>query len=380
MKNVILILTDWYLPGYKAGGPIRSLANLVTTLENTFDINIITSDSDLNSSQPYESIEPDKWLNICKSKIIYLSKSNKAIRRIKELILEVNPDVIYLNSMYSAYFTVYPLIASIVLKKKYKVILAPRGMLQKGALHLKNNKKKLFLFIFKLFVLDRKIIFHATDEQEKEDVIKQFPSYKAVAVISNFVNLPVKAERNNQKKGGYLRLVYISVISSKKNLSYLPFVFSNVHEKIIFDVYGPIKDKKYWGSFLEKIKGVQNITFNYKGDLPNNLVQKTLAEYDFFILPTLGENFGHAIYEALSTGTPVIISNKTPWRNLEEKKAGWDIPLAEPEKFVEVLNKCAAMDQEEYEEWSKGAHNFAIKYYEENDPTEKYLEMFGWKG
>ena len=98
---------------------------------------------------------------------------------------------------------------------------------------------------------------------------------------------------------------------------------------------------------------------------------------NFFILPTLGENFGHAIYEALGTGTPVIISNTTPWKNLEERKAGWDISLNNQEKFIEVLNRCYEMDNDEYKKWSEGAYNYAKEYYDENDPTEKFLEMFG---
>jgi len=372
----LLIFSDWYYPGYKAGGPIRSLSNLVLALEKSIDIYIITSDSDLNSTQPYENIEPDKWLNIGKSKIIYLSKSNETIRKYKELISEVNPQIIYLNSMYSLYFTVFPLIAVKFLKNKYKIILAPRGMLQQGAIQIKNKKKKFFLCLFKLLAMNRNVIFHATDEQEKKDIVKHFPSNKEIHVINNFVNTPGWEERIKLKEPGNLSLVYISVISSKKNLLYLPPVFNKVQGKINFDVYGVIKDNSYWESFLDKIKEAHNIQFNYKGDLPNHLVQKTLAEYDFFILPTLGENFGHAIYEALGSGTPVIISDKTPWRNLEKQNAGWDIPLEEPEKFVDVLNKCAAMGHEEYSQWSHEAYNYAKYYYEMYDPTEKYIRMF----
>jgi glycosyltransferase involved in cell wall biosynthesis len=375
--NKILILSDWYCPGYKAGGPIRSLNNLVNALEELIIIHIITSDTDLNSTQPYKNIEPGKWLSIGNTKIIYLSKSDKTISRMKKLILEVNPDIIYLNSMYSLYFTLFPLIALYFLKiNKYKIILATRGMLQQGAIQSKNKKKKIFIFFFKLFAIEKKILFHATDEQEKKDITGYFPLYKDIKVIGNFVSLPKMAERKIIKESGSLSLVYISVISSKKNLLYLPAVFNSINGKIIFDVYGVVKDKKYWELFLEKIKNVQNVQFNYYGDIPNHLVKTTLLNYDFFILPTLGENFGHAIYEALSAGLPVIISDKTPWRNLENQKAGWGIALDSTQKFIDTLNYCAVMNNEEYKNWSIGAFNYANNYYKENNPADDYLKMF----
>ena len=372
----LLIFSDWYTPGFKAGGPIRSISNLVSALEQTIAIFIVTGNSDLNSSQPYENIESDTWLTIGKSKIIYLSKSNRSVKKIKHLIFEVKPDAIYLNSMYSIKYTLYPLLAARLIKNNFKIILAPRGMLQQGAIRNKNKKKQLFLLLFKMFGLDKSMVFHATDMQEKIDITEHFPLNKQINIINNFVISPLLGEKKLLKEPGCLSLVYISVISSKKNLLYLISLFNKVQGNIIFDVYGPVKDKVYWESFLAKINVMKGIKFTYKSDIPNYLVNETLAGYHFFILPTLGENFGHAIYEALSSGTPVILSDKTPWRNLEEKKAGWDIDLNKPEEFVQVLNKCMCMDEDEYNQWRLGAYNYAKKYYTENNPTENYIKLF----
>lgn len=44
-------------------------------------------------------------------------------------------------------------------------------------------------------------------------------------------------------------------------------------------------------------------------------------------MPTFNENYGHAIVESFVAGLPVVISDRTPWRNLEKINAGWDIPL-----------------------------------------------------
>lgn len=79
-----------------------------------------------------------------------------------------------------------------------------------------------------------------------------------------------------------------------------------------------------------------------------------MSEHDLLLMPTLGENFGHVIPEALISGCPVLISDRTPWRELESKKAGWDIPLSRLEKFHSVLQQCVLMDNKAYKDWSRG--------------------------
>ncbi|MBN8497849.1 MAG: hypothetical protein J0M32_13465 [Candidatus Accumulibacter sp.] len=73
------------------------------------------------------------------------------------------------------------------------------------------------------------------------------------------------------------------------------------------------------------------------------LVHTVLPGYDRFFLPPFSENFGHAINEALSVGVPVLISDKTPWRNLQEKGMGWDLPLDNRRAFIEVIEVIEAM-------------------------------------
>lgn len=371
----LLILSDWFYPAYKAGGPITSLTNLVKGIgdKDKVNVTILTSAYDLGESKILNNLIPDSWQKFNNyTRVKYLTNSNTTITELEKIEF----DVIYLNSMFSPAFTLKPLLWAKKNNLLDKVILAPRGMLQAGALKQKALKKKIFLRFFRLTGIANNIQFLATDEQEKEDILKVFPNAKKINVIPNVVSKPVQEKRIKDKEKSKLKLVYLSVISSKKNLKYLIEIFSKIDFEIEFDVYGSIKDKDYWHAFTEQIQNLKNVKFAYKGDVQNHLVNKTLSKYDFFILPTLGENFGHAIYEALSSGTPVIISDKTPWRNLEQHKAGWDISLNKPEKFIKVLNKCAAMDNDEYQEWRNGAYNFAVKYYQENDVTEEYLRMF----
>ena len=83
----------------------------------------------------------------------------------------------------------------------------------------------------------------------------------------------------------------------------------------------------------------QNIKVKFYGPLKSEHVNQTLQQNDILILPSLGENYGHIINEAFSVGTPVLISDKTPWRNLQKKKIGWSLSLKNQTKFVDAINQ-----------------------------------------
>jgi glycosyltransferase involved in cell wall biosynthesis len=85
------------------------------------------------------------------------------------------------------------------------------------------------------------------------------------------------------------------------------------------------------------------VTANYRGGIASSTVIDTFGNYDLFLFPTLGENFGHVIAESLHAGTPVLLSEGTPWNDLETSGAGWILPLANPSAFTEKIEELAAM-------------------------------------
>ena len=143
-KKKVLVFVDWYLPGYKAGGQIRSVASMVGHLKNEFEFRIITSDSDLHADAPYENIKSNTWIKRDDgSYVYYFSSNNKSKTKLKQLIFEEQADYIYLNSLFSVFYTLYPLMIRKQFLPSRKLVLAPRGMLGKGALQIKSLKKKL---------------------------------------------------------------------------------------------------------------------------------------------------------------------------------------------------------------------------------------------
>ena len=86
-----------------------------------------------------------------------------------------------------------------------------------------------------------------------------------------------------------------------------------------------------------------------------------IGQSHLFFLPTKSENYGHTIFESLSVGTPVLISNKTPWRDLSYYNAGWDISLSNKLDFVNAINNIANLSIKEYEKKRLDSLNFVKK-------------------
>ena len=77
-----------------------------------------------------------------------------------------------------------------------------------------------------------------------------------------------------------------------------------------------------------------------------------------FLFPTGGENFGHVILEALCAGCPVLVSDQTPWRDLEAKGVGWDYPLDEPQRFRSTIDELVGMGDAEFQRRARSAAAF----------------------
>jgi glycosyltransferase involved in cell wall biosynthesis len=379
-KKKVLLLTDWYEPGYKAGGPIQSCRNFVAAMHEEFEISVLTSDRDLGEDHPYPEIRTDEWNTRAPGISVYYADIKKLTsKKLTSLILGRQPDFIYLNSMYSYRFSVIPLLFSWRDKITAQVVLAPRGMLQEGALQFKTAKKKFFISMLKVMGVPQKIIFHATDEQEKKDILQHFPKAKEVVEIPNFsAPLPMHL-KSIEKNPGKLRAVYISRIIAKKNLVFFLRVLGKLPEDINlhFDIYGEVEDADYWDQAKQVIGSLpSNIFVLDHGALPHEKVNETLEASHIFVLPSKAENFGHAIFESWSAARPCLISDKTPWHHLKKQLTGWDLPLENEQPWLNALIEAGNWDQAAFNSWSRSSREFAAHHVEQFNLKQAYLKLF----
>lgn len=381
-KKKILIFVDWYLPGFKAGGPIKSVSSVVSCLKNDFDFLVITTDTDAGDTVPYTSVPSDTWVQVNGStQVFYASKAFLNRKNLSRLVRTVSYDAIYLNSFFSFYFSVVPLL---LLKQKViqaPVLIAPRGMLGKGALQLKATKKRVFILLSRLIGLQKNITWHATSLQEKEEITAVFGNRAKIVTVPNLQpDQAAPAPPAAEKKAGELKLFFLSRISEKKNLYFALQLLSGAGKAqgISFDIYGPVEDENYWKKCLRLIEELNDrgVAVRYRGAVPNSRVKEVIASAHFLLLPTLNENYGHAIVEAMISGKPVIISDQTPWRDLEKKNAGWDIPLDDRSRFEAVLRKCYDMDNNAYRKLAGATIRYAAAQFSQDEVTEDTKKMF----
>ena len=373
----LIIFYDYFYPAYKAGGPVQSLTNLVLSLQDEYEISIVTSAYDLNDDQVLDKIITDDWSEVMLPlspvimKIWYAASGKLGIDTIKKIIKQVAPSVIYLNGMFSFRFVLLPLIAI----KKVKLIICPRGMLQKGALAGKPVKKKIYLAFLKISGLLNNVTWHATNEYEEADIKREFGMHAKVFVAGNIPKRPLGKINMLQKKPGELRLIYLSLISKKKNLLQLINIIRNMKENILLDIYGPVKDESYWKQCMGAINDCAD-KITYRGNVLPDMVQSTFGKYHASILLTKGENFGHALYESFSSGRPVITSYFTPWNQLADKNAGWNVDISDETGIATLISAVCDMDQSLYDVFCSGAYSQANEYYQNGFDIGSYKKLF----
>jgi glycosyltransferase involved in cell wall biosynthesis len=349
-KPTILIFVRHYIPGYKHGGPIRSIANLTAVLGDEYDFRIVTSDRDAADAGPYPHLTGrDEWLTVGKAKVRYLSPSQKSMFNIARIMNATPHDTLYLQSFLDPVFSVKLLLARrLGLSPKARCVIAPRGEFSPGAMQLKTAKKRAFLMASRGIGLHRNLIWQASTEREMGEIKR---AMDAVATdIRTAVNLTAPVDRetapvhNPRSEDEALRIIFLSRISPMKNLEFALEALMLVRLPVTFDIYGEFNDLGYWEHCQTLIsKMPDHVSVSYHGGLEHHEVKATLAQHDLFFLPTRGENYGHAIVESFAAGTPVLISDATPWRNLADAGAGRELPLGNPEIFAAAIDRFAQL-------------------------------------
>ncbi len=329
------------------------------------------------NKRPTKASIADQWNNIHPNvKIYYCSPGKLTWKHIRNQVQAVSPDYIYLNSMYSRYFTIYPLLQSRLGAFKSKMVLAPRGMLRQSAIQFKKSKKQLFLSLFKIAGLHKRIHFHATDEDEVNEINNNFGSTASTAMIPNFPGFLPDYQGSLPKETGLLKMIFVGRLHKIKNLHWLLQQLAELKGKIVLTVVGGEEDAAYVQECKQRAAALPaSIEVDFKGAVANQKLPALIAAHHLFVLPTQGENFGHAIFEALRAGRPVLISDQTPWRGLQAFKAGWDLPLSGT-GFREKMQEAAGFNQQEYDQWSAGAWNFVHQYVSSSDLKTAYIKLF----
>jgi hypothetical protein len=241
--------------------------------------------------------------------IKYFLTNFKSILNFYLFLKKNNFDVIYLNSFFSFYNSILIILISkiFVKQKNVKIIISPRGELFSYFINV--SLKKIFFIKFFKFIY-RHLHFFASNKFE-ENSIRKLINPKSIFIFNDlpirFYNIKKNTKFHSNK---ILKIIFLSRINKSKNLLFILNIIKTLKLKLIFDIYGPIEDLTYWTQCQNEIfSAPKNILINYKGVADNDCVQSIFFKYDLFCFPSFSENFGHVIYESLSSGTPVLCHN-----------------------------------------------------------------------
>lgn len=376
----VLLLINYYLPGFKAGGAIRTLAAMTQKLSNWIDFTIITADRDDADSQPYAFLNGSNQAIVQNNKVYYLCcQSLSFYFKLAHLIFKNRHKIIYLNSFFCFKFSILPLIIVSLLGKRAQIILAPRGELFPQALKLKKTKKAFYLKLVKWLRLYKNIHWHASTNQEADSIREQFGQNCHITIAQDLTALPPLTTTINSPASTTFKIIFLSRLTPKKNLLFALQLLAEITQyPVQFDIYGPIDDSVYWHNCQNVISKLpSNIKVNYCGILRPEQVVPTFSQYDLFLFPTLGENFAHVIAESLYAGCPVITSDQTPWQGLQNSSFGAWLALNDKKAYLRKIHEFAHYSEEAKRIARITAQQFAAKFLNEEEVISKNLALFG---
>lgn len=365
----ILIVMEGFFPGQKYGGPPVSVNNFCSLFRED-ECYIVTKNHDKDENTPYEGIDSGVWIKRDNCCVKYVKDKNYKKSEFEKVILEIKPDLLYLQGLFQSC-----VVPCLELAKRYalKVMLAPRGELCAGAFR-KKYKKIPYIAFLKMKKLVNNISFQSTSQEETEAIKKYLEiNSNNIFSLTNIPSIPQKQYMHSNKKNGEGKFIFLSRIHPKKNLVGAIAYLNDIRGKITFDIYGPIEDEEYWKLCKQQINKLpNNVLVNYCGLVDHEKVHEIFSKYDAFLFPTFSENYGHVIAEALAAGTTVIISDQTPWNDVNEETVGWAIPLDNKKGFERAIQTVVDWNEDD----SIMNYQNTVKYFEAKSQLRKLKDEY----
>jgi glycosyltransferase involved in cell wall biosynthesis len=379
LPKTILIFTDWYVPGHKAGGPIQSIYNLANILSRNHTVRVVCRDRDLNAGLPYPGINCNVWTQLGERHfVMYLDSKGSGFSSIKQIIKLNENNILYINGLYSLKFSFIPALLASYFNIR-KCFISVRGMLHQSALSVKPFKKQVFLAFARGFGLYSKCVLLASGEREITEIRKALGKVQIrlapnIPMLPYVVSDPVRTSKCKPDETSFLCLGRIA--PEKNPLAVLRALKSaGVPCRVTF--CGSATEGTYYETFRRELAELPvSVRVQYIQDLPHDQIPDLLGGHDFMILPSLGENFGHAIFESFVYAVPVIIGNNTPWTGIQDRCAGIETDPADTEAIAAAIRRFSNMGDSEYSQWSAGARTMALAYFESNNFEDVYTKLF----
>lgn len=336
----VAVIYRYFPPAYLAGGPVQTLSALVRGAPDDIDVDVLTTNGDHGVPDALP-VEPNVWGSWHRASVLYASGGLWSVLRGLRSVSRRRPQYVYVNSLFDQRFSFLPqVLVRLGMFPGARILIAPRGELNPGALRLKHGKKRIFLAAYRTLGFARNATWHASTELEADDIRREFGPAAMIVVRPNDTSLPREAHTRSTREPGPCRLIFASRLSRKKRLDLFLRALSLVEGEYRLRVVGAFDDPAYERLCLDlAASGRLRERVDFVGSLTRDRVLRELANSDVFVFPTAGENFGHVIAEALSTSCPVIVSDNTPWSAILREGGGVVVGDDRPASYAEAVTR-----------------------------------------
>lgn len=269
-------------------------------------------------------------------------------------------------------------VADVCRRRRLIRVVSPRGMVSPWSLAHGGLKKQVAWAAFQRRDLSAATAFHATGEQEAED-LRRLGLQQPIAVIPNGIELPqeMPPRRTNPARRTCL---FLSRIHPKKGLPNLLHAWKKSMSKQQcwrLLLVGP-DENQHRGELASLVQSLDlQSEVEFMDAASDSRKWELYRQADLFVLPSFSENFGIVIAEALAAGVPVITTTATPWQSLDNEKLGWWV---EPEidAIATALSDAAQLPNEGLVSMGKAGALWAVERFAWDGIAERMLAFYRW--
>jgi glycosyltransferase involved in cell wall biosynthesis len=226
------------------------------------------------------------------------------------------------------------------------LVVSPHGMLSPAALAFSGLKKRAFWKLLQGPVVRQAACIHATSAAEYEE-IRGFGLTNPVSIIPNGIDLPEELAKPSRKVDAHRVVLSLGRIHPKKGLDGLIRAWAAIEvarPDWRLRIVGP-SEAGHSDELQALAISLGLARVSIEGAAYGEAKQAAYRDADLFVLPTMNENFGLSVGEALAAGMPAISTKGAPWSGLEAEGCGWWIAHG-VEPLAAALANATAMPSE----------------------------------
>ena len=253
------------------------------------------------------------------------------------------------------------------------LVVSPRGMLGAEALAFSRSRKRVVWALGQHRMLDKATCFHATAKTEVDD-IRRAGLAAPVAVIPNGIDIPAGGP-----VPGTRTVLHLGRLHPKKGINRLVVAWARVaarHPDWRLSIVGP-SELGCREALERQVNELGAPRVDFQGPLYGADKLAAYRQAGLFVLPTLNENFGMVVAEALAAGIPAICTKGAPWVGLEVERCGWWVEHG-PDALAAALDAALALPDAERAAMGARGRAWMARDFSWNGIAARMAEVYAW--